>query len=62
MTVSELLVKLDEKISLTAVAIIGGTSSDWVEYNKLVAKLRAYQEIVELAREPLIRPKTAEEE
>ncbi len=51
MTVSELLTKIEERVRATQEALLAGRASNWEEYKMLTARLRAFQEVFDLARE-----------
>jgi RNase H-fold protein (predicted Holliday junction resolvase) len=51
-TVSELLVKIEAEIEATARTIVIGNPVDWTEYKRLVARIQAFREVIQMTQSP----------
>jgi hypothetical protein len=51
-TVSELIVQIEAEIEATARMLVLGSPTDWTEYKRLVARIQAFREVIQMTQSP----------
>ncbi len=52
MTVTDLIVKIETEIEATARMLVLGSPTDWTEYKRLVARIQAFREVIQMTQSP----------